>query len=287
MELGRVGVWNGGFRSEKPGAREEIKAAATELDQLGYGSIWLGLSPQVHDAEPILKATTGLTVATGIVNIWADDAAIVAAEHARLTAAHPGRFLLGLGASHSVLVKEYHKPYSAMVAFLDGLDAAVQPVPKNERVLAALGPKMLTLAGRRARGAHPYLVTPEHTATARERLDDGSLLAPEIKVVLESDPGLARIQAREHLAVYLQMINYTGNLLRLGFTEDDLADGGSDRLIDATFAWGGDDAVRARVAEFEDAGADHVVLNVIGGPAALPRQAWRDLAETLKLTPRP
>jgi probable F420-dependent oxidoreductase len=283
MELGRVGVWNSGLRSEEPGALEEIKAAAAELDQLGYGAIWLGGSPKVHHAEPILQATTGLTVATGITNIWADDAATVAAAHARITAAHPGRFLLGLGVSHSFLTKEYRKPYSAMVAFLDGLDAAVQPVPKDERVLAALGPKMLTLAGRRARGAHPYLVTPEHTATARELLGDGSLLAPEIKVVPESDPGPARIRAREHLAIYLKLTNYTNNLLRLGFTEDDLADGGSDRLIDATFAWGGDEAVRARIGEFQDAGADHVVLNVVGGSAALPRQAWRDLAETLKL----
>ena len=286
MELGRVGVWNGRLRSDKPGVREEIQAAVAELDRLGYGAVWIGGSPRVHQAEPILQATTGLTVATGIVNIWDDDAATVAAEHARLTAAHPGRFLLGLGAGHSATVKEYSKPYSAMVEFLDGLDAAAQPVPKDERVLAALGPKMLTLAAQRTLGAHPYLVTPEHTATARERLGNGPLLAPEIKVVLESDPSRARLQAREHLAAYLQLTNYTSNLLRLGFTEDDLADGGSDRLIDATFAWGSDEAVRARIGEFQDAGADHVVLQVVGDSAALPRQAWRDLAEMLKLTPR-
>lgn len=284
VALKRVGVWSVGLRNDDPGAREEIQSAAAELEELGYGAVWLGSSPHPDHALPLLEATSDLVVATGIFRIWDQDAASIAARHAAITAVHPGRFLLGLGASHSSLVKQYSKPYSATVEYLDGLDAAATPVPKQERVLAALGPKMLELARDRALGAHPYLVTPEHTAKARAALGAGPLLAPEIKVAWGSDLAAARERARAHLAYYLRLPNYTNNLVRDGFTEEDLAGGGSDRLIDATFVLGGHDAVRDRVRAFFDAGADHAVLQVITADRMeLPREEWREIAAALDL----
>lgn len=283
VDVGRVGIWSIGLRNDDPDAAAEIGEAAAELEELGYGAIWLGASPGVDHAVPLLRATARIAVATGILNIWAHDPADVAARRAALSAAHPGRFLLGLGASHAFAVPGYRKPYSAMVDYLDRLDAAGSPA--SERVLAALGPRMLALSRDRAAGAHPYLVTPEHTATAREVLGSGPLLAPEVKVVLETDAARARAAARRHLELYLRLPNYTNNLLRLGFTGDDFRDGGSDRLIDATFAWGDVEAVRRRMTAHYDAGADHVVLQVIGDDdrTALPRAQWRELAAGLGL----
>jgi probable F420-dependent oxidoreductase len=281
MDLGHIGIWNSGLRDEDPRVVGEIREAAAELEDLGYGAIWLGSSPGVRHAAPLLAATSRIVVATGILNIWAYDPAEVAQEQAALAAEHPDRFLLGLGASHAALVKDYRKPYSAMVDFLDRLDAAgSRPA---DRVLAALGPRMLALSRDRSAGAHPYLITPEHTAKAREILGAAPLLAPEVKVVLETDPGPARAAARGHLSIYLGMPNYTGNLKRLGFGEEDFADGGSDRLIDATFAWGDIDVIRERVEAHREAGADHVVLQVITADrASLPRAQWRELAAGLK-----
>jgi len=276
VALKQVGVWSTGLRNDDPAAGEDVQEAAAELERLGYGAIWLGGSPHPGHAAPILAATSEIVVATGIFRIWDEAAASVAARHAELTRAHPGRFLLGLGASHAGQVEQYAKPYSAMVSYLDELDAA--GVPKDERVLAALGPKMLELARTRALGAHPYLVTPEYTAAARAALGDGPLLAPEIKVAAD------RESARRHLAIYLQLPNYTRNLLRGGFSEEDLTGGGSDRLIDATFALGGPDAVRERVGAFFDAGADHAVLQVVTRDRMdLPREQWRELAAALAL----
>jgi probable F420-dependent oxidoreductase len=282
MDLGPIGIWNSGLRDEDPHATGEIREAAAELEELGYGAIWLGGSPGVRRALPILAATERIVVATGILNIWEHDPADVAEQQAAVAAEHPGRFLLGLGASHSALVKDYSKPYSTMVEFIDRLDAAGSA--KSDRVLAALGPRMLALSRDRAAGAHPYLITPEHTATAREILGPDPLLAPEVKVVLETDRELARAAARDHLALYLTMPNYTGNLRRLGFTDDDFRDGGSDRLIDATFAWGDLKVIRERVAAHREAGADQVVLQVVTAErVSLPRPQWRELADGLEL----
>jgi probable F420-dependent oxidoreductase len=280
VDVGSVGIWSVGLRNDDPEAAGEIREAAAELEELGYGAIWLGGSPGLQHAVPLLEATSRIVVATGILNIWQYDPAGVAERQKSLSAAHPGRFLLGLGASHARAVEGYHKPYSAMVEYLDGLDAA--GAPSAERVLAALGPRMLELSRDRTAGAHPYLVTPEHTATARGILGPGPLLAPEVKVVLETDAERARATARRHLDFYLELPNYTNNLLRLGFTEDDFADGGSDRLVDATVAWGDVEAARRRVAEHRDAGADHAVLQVLtDDPAGLPRAQWRELAAAL------
>ncbi|MGW0824495.1 LLM class F420-dependent oxidoreductase [Streptomyces sp. NPDC002845] len=279
--VGRYGVWSAGLRSEDPAGRGERAEAAAELEQLGFGAVWLGGNSAAGHAAPLVEAASRLTVATGIQSIWQYDATDSAAGFAELEAAHPGRFLLGLGVSHAKLADRYRRPYAAMVGYLDALDAA--GVPAGRRVLAALGPKMLQLSRDRAAGSHPYLVTPEHTAQARETLGDSPLLAPELKVVLETDPDRARTIARDYLSFYLGLPNYTNSFLRLGFTEDDFADGGSDRLIDAVYAWGDDDRIRTRIDAFHAAGADHVALQVVDdGPRdALPRPAWRRLADLL------
>ncbi|MER5749698.1 LLM class F420-dependent oxidoreductase [Streptomyces sp. NPDC002088] len=279
--VGRYGIWSVELRSEDPARRGEIAEAAAELEQLGYGAVWLGGSSAARHAVPLLEGTSRLAVGTSIQSIWQYDAEASAAGFAEVEAAHPGRFVLGLGVSHAKLADQYRRPYSALVAYLDALDAA--GVPAGRRVLAALGPKTLKLAGDRAAGAIPYLVTPEHTAEAREILGEGALLAPEFKVVPETDPARARALAREHLAMYLALPNYTNSFLRLGFTEDDLAAGGSDRLIDALYAWGGEDRIRDSITAFHAAGADHVAIQVVNGASrdALPRETWRRLAGVL------
>jgi probable F420-dependent oxidoreductase len=240
----------------------------------------MGGSPSIGWARTVLNATSRITVATGILSIWEHEAAEVAAQRAEVQKAHPGRLLLGLGVSHSHFTDRYTQPYTAMRTYLDALDTAAVPVPVDARVLAALGPRMLRLARDRSAGAHPYLVTAEHTAQAREILGPDVLLAPELKVVLDTDLDRARNAARDYLAYYLPMPNYTGNLLRLGFTADDFRDGGSDRLVDALFAIGDTDAVVARATAFLTAGADHLALQVISTDT-LPRADWRRLAEAL------
>jgi len=286
MELRRVGIWSGQLRRADPA---EISEAATELDELGFGAIWIpgGHGGDVFgDAGRLLAATTRATVATGILNIWMHTPDEAATGHATLTSEHPGRFLLGLGVSHEPPVTNsgqvYERPVTKMRAYLDALDSAATPVPADERMLAALGPRMLELARDRSAGAHPYLVTPDHTATAREVLGKGPLLATEVMVVLDDDPAGARAVARQHLSRYMVLPNYTNNFLRHGFTEDDLLDGGSDRLVDSVIPWGALDTIAARIGEHHDAGADHVCVQVLqADAAALPRDAWRRLAEAV------
>ncbi|MGW0813790.1 LLM class F420-dependent oxidoreductase [Streptomyces viridiviolaceus] len=279
--VGRYGIWSAQLRSEDAERSGERAEAVAELEQLGFGAVWLGGSSAARHAAPLIEATSRIVVGTSIQSIWDYEASATAARFAELEVTHPGRFVLGLGVSHGPMVERYSRPYSTMVAYLDDLDRA--GVPAGRRVLAALGPKMLELSRDRAAGAIPYLVTPEHTAQAREALGAGPLLAPEFKVVLESDPARARATARAYLARYLEFPNYTNNFLRLGFTEADIADGGSDRLIDAVFAWGDEDTVRRRITAFREAGADHVALQVVeDGPSdALPREGWRRLAALL------
>ncbi|MEW2407181.1 LLM class F420-dependent oxidoreductase [Streptomyces griseoviridis] len=279
--VGGYGVWSVGLRSEDPTRRGELAEAAAELEDLGFGAVWLGGNSAARHAEPLVAATSKLVVGTSIQSIWQYDAEESAAAFAELESAHPGRFVLGLGVSHAKLAEQYRRPYSALVGYLDALDAA--GVPADRRLLAALGPKTLELSRDRAAGAIPYLVTPEHTAYARGILGVSPLLAPELMVVMEPDPATARALAREALASYLSLPNYTKNFLRHGFTEDDLADGGSDRLIDTVFAWGDDSTIRARVAEFQEAGADHLALQLIDANPrdSLPRAGWRRLAALL------
>jgi probable F420-dependent oxidoreductase len=286
MELGRVGIWSGQLRRADPSA---ITEAAAELDELGFGAIWIpgGHGGDVFgDVARLLTATTRATVATGILNVWMHTPDETAGGHAALIDEHPGRFLLGLGVSHEPAVtnsgQTYARPLAKMRDFLDALDAASPPVPAGERMLAALGPRMLELARDRSAGAHPYLVTPDHTATARAVLGEGPLLATEVMVVLDDDAEKARAVARQHLSRYMVLPNYTNNFLRHGFTEDDLLDGGSDQLVDGVIAWGDLDAIAARVGEHHAAGADHVCIQVLEADAtALPRDAWRRLADVV------
>ncbi|MFC3575121.1 LLM class F420-dependent oxidoreductase [Streptomyces yaanensis] len=280
--VGRHGIWSMGLRSEDPDRRGELAEAAAELEELGFGAVWLGGSTGVRHAVPLIEATSHLVVATGIQSIWQYEAAETAERFAELEADRPGRFLLGLGVSHAKMTDRYQRPYSAMVGYLDALDAA--GVPAGRRVLAALGPKMLELSRDRTAGSHPYLVTTEHTARARGILGAAPLLAPETKVVLDTDPDSARAKARGVLAFYLELPNYTNALAQFGFTEEDFADGGSDRLVDALFAWGDDDRIRQRIEAFHAAGADHVALQVVDDQPgdSLPRAAWRRLADLLR-----
>lgn len=284
--FGSIGIWSSALH--QPGATDAaaVADAVAELDELGYGTIWIGGSPSVEQVRPVIDASSRITVATGIMSIWQHEAASVAARFAELEKDAPGRFVLGLGVSHDSMTPQYARPYSAMVAYLDALDAAPVPVPASRRVLAALGPKMLRLAAERSLGAHPYLVTVEHTAQAREGLGPDALLAPELMVVLDTDLDRARTTARTTLARYLALPNYTGNLLRLGFTEDDFAGGGSERLLDALFALGDVESAVARVDAYRGAGADHVALQVLtaeDGQNGLPRAEWRALASALSL----
>lgn len=285
MDMGPIGVWSVELLGAESGERAE---AAAELDQLGYGAAWVpagGDEGRLQPFREMLDASSRLVVATGILSIWTTVPATVAQGHAEVVGNHAGRFALGLGVSHPHLVERlgerWERPLEKMAAYLDGLDRANPPVPSDERVLAALGPRMLELARRRAAGAHPYLVTPEHTRRAREALGQGPLLAPEQKVILDRDADRARSLARERIAMYLGAPNYRRNLVRLGFGPDDLDQGGSDRLVDALVVWGDLEAVAARVKEHRDAGADHVCLQVLLPERRLPRTEWRRLAEAL------
>jgi probable F420-dependent oxidoreductase len=290
MQLGRVGLWT--FQLDlqpSPAARE----SAQELESLGYRTIWVpeavGRDPMVNSAV-LLSATTSLNLATGIASIWSRDAMACAASHLSLSEAFPDRFLLGLGVSHQPMVDfvkghQYDKPLTKMSGYLDAMDAAIYVAPKPERamrVLAALGPKMLQLAATKANGAHPYFVPVEHTPIAREALGEGPLLCPEQAVVLSTDPEVARAAARAHMATYLTLPNYTNNLRRLGWGDEDLGGGGSDKLVDAIVAWGDEGAIVARVQAHLDGGADHVAVQVLDpDPAALPMDQWRTLAPAL------
>lgn len=280
-DLGRVGIWSPALRADDAGRRSETADAARTIEELGYGTVWLGGSPGIAHALPLLAATTRLTVATGILSIWDHQPGDVARETARANAAHGGRFLLGLGVSHGARPRP---PYTAMTEYLTALDEAPEPVPAGQRVLAALGPRMLRLARDRAAGAHPYFVTADYVARARAALGPDALLAPELKAVLDPDPERGRTIARGYLATYLALPNYTNNLRRLGFTQADFADGGSDRLIDATVAIGEPAAVAERVRGFLAAGADHVAVQVVTGEdraLAVPLDAYRALAAEL------
>lgn len=281
MDLGPVGVWWSGSRRGAFGLDAE---AARALEELGYGAIWSsgGFDPGLSSRfAQLLEATNNVVVASGIVSIWATPANELASAVSELTAANPGRFLLGLGASHAPLVEHYERPYSEMVAYLDALDAAMPGDASAERVLAALGPKMLELAARRSAGAHPYFVPVEHTRRAREILGTGPLLAPEVTVVLEADADAARELARTFTAGYLALPNYANNLRSLGFTEADLSGAGSDRLVDAVVAWGEPGAVADRVRAHLEAGADHVCVQVVSAAEGFPLAEYQTLADAL------
>jgi probable F420-dependent oxidoreductase len=274
--LGRFGVWRASAL-----VTPEI---AVDLEGLGYGTLWLGGSPDgdLRHAEELIEATSTLTLATSIVNMWKDDARTVAASFARIEANHPGRFLLGVGAGHPEATQEYANPYDTLAGYVDVLLA--NGVPADSLVLAALGRRVLRLAAERTAGAIPYLVTPEHTRQARAILGAGKVLAPEQKVVLETDPQRARAIGRPRVQrPYLGLVNYTSNLRRLGWSDEDLRDGGSDALIDALVAWGTGNEVAAKLNEHLEAGADHVAVQLLADSDDELTDGYRTLAEALGL----
>ena len=278
MELGRYGVFGR--------AAVLTPERARMIESLGYGTVWQGGSPpaDLSHVAAILDATSTIKVATGIVNVWTADAAEVARSYHRIEAAHPGRFMLGIGVGHPEAHAAYRSPYQTLVDYLDVLDA--EGVPEGRRILAALGPRVLKLAAARTAGAHPYLVTPEHTRQARSILGPGKLLAPEQRVVMEADPAKARAVGRPSVVKpYLGLTNYTSNLQRLGFTEQDVAGEGSDRLIDALVISGDGATIARRFEEHHQAGADHVAVQLIAGPGADRDAGFSRLAQILGLSP--
>ena len=290
VDLGRVGVWYGAIDALPT---PEAQRAAQVIEELGYGSLWVaeavGRDPFVS-AAILLSATSTLPIATGIANIYARDPMTMVAGQKTLAEAFPNRFLLGMGVSHGHLVAgvrkhDWSKPYSYMVEYLERMDKALfmakGPDEDPGRLLAALGPKMLKLSVERANGSHPYFTTPEHTAIARETMGPDALLAPEQMVVLETDPVEARRIARAGMKIYMGLPNYFNNLMRLGFTEEDREDGGSDRLVDAIVAWGTEEQIAERVAQHHTAGADHVCVQVLQDGMSFPEDQLRRLAPVL------
>jgi probable F420-dependent oxidoreductase len=291
IQLGAFGVWT--FQLDTlPAAR--MQETVAELEEMGYGAVWYGEAlgrEALTKAALLLGGTKRVVIATGIANIYARDPVTMAAAQKTLAEAYPNRFLLGLGVSHIPLVEKmrghrYDKPVPTMRAYLDAMDKApyqaVPPSSKPPRVLAALGPLMLKLAAERTDGAHPYNTTPEHTAQARQLLGPNPYLCPEQAVILEKDPAKARAIARKFLEIYLGLPNYTNNWLRLGFQETDLANGGSDRLIDTVVSWGDLKTVVSRIQEHHAAGADHVCIQVLTDDSkTFPLREYRELASAL------
>jgi len=288
--IGPVGVWTFALDPQPAARARELVA---EVEELGYGAVWIpegfGSKEAFAHAGILLAATNRLVVSTGIASIWARDPMAMSNGAKALAEAYPGRFLLGIGASHQVRAEgrghEWGgKPYSKMRSYLDAMDAMPGPeiTPEAPRVLAALGPRMLALARDRASGAHPYFVPVEHTVRAREILGPDRLLAPEQLAVLETDPAKARAIGREFISHYIALPNYANNVRRLGFGDDDFAEPYSERLVDAVTAWGDTEAIRARVRQHHEAGADHVALQVVGEDASeFPIRQLRELARAL------
>jgi probable F420-dependent oxidoreductase len=284
MQLGKLGVW---YFTEMLSAAQSAETAQ-RIESLGYGAFWIpeaiGRHPFAHAAW-LLAKTERLVVATGIANIYARDAAATAAAQKTLAEQSGGRFLLGLGVSHRPMVEAvrghvYQSPVATMRAYLDRMAkapyAAVPPAETPPTVLAALGPQMLKLAATRTQGAHPYFTTPEHTAMARKLMGPDAWLCVEQKVLLETDAGKARQLARLTAGIYLGLENYRNNWKRLGFADSDFENGGSDRFIDATVAWGDLSVLQKRVRAHLDAGASHVCIQPIN-PSGQPVPDWRVL----------
>ncbi|HYK26690.1 MAG TPA: LLM class F420-dependent oxidoreductase [Streptosporangiaceae bacterium] len=275
-KVGKFGVWRGAWQS--------TPELAVGLEQLGYGTLWLGGSPDgdLEIVDEMLEATSTLTVGTSIVNMWKDDAALVARSFARIQSEFPGRFVLGVGAGHREATEHYANPYDVLSAYVEALRG--HNVPPESIVLAALGPKVLRLAADRTAGAIPYLVPPEHTQLAREILGPEPLLAPEHKVVLDADIRAARKLGRRRVHTpYLGLANYTNNLRRLGFTDNDLTDEGSDALIDALVAHGSASEVARKLSAHFVAGADHVCIQLLTPADSDPMPGYAQLARALDL----
>jgi probable F420-dependent oxidoreductase len=291
MNLGRIGLWTADFDLQPMAKAQE---AIAQVEEMGYGAVWV---PEAVIREPfastalLLSATKKMVLATGIASLHARTAQTMQAGWKTLTEAFPDRFLLGIGVSHAPMVQgvhkgNYDKPYSTMVEYLDAMDNGIffgaAPTTAPQRVLAALGPKMLKLSAERGAGAHPYFTPVEHTAFARETMGANALLAPELAVVLETDASKAREIARKYMTTYTRLPNYTNNLKRFGFTEDEITKQ-EDRLVDAIVAWGSLDTVVAAVKGHLDAGANHVCIQVLTDkPGTLPMREWQELADATR-----
>ena len=291
MNLGRIGLWTADFDLQPMAKAQE---AIAQVEEMGYGAVWV---PEAVIREPfastalLLSATKKMVLATGIASLHARTAQTMQAGWKTLTEAFPDRFLLGIGVSHAPMVQgvhkgNYDKPYSTMVEYLHAMDNGIffgaAPTTAPQRVLAALGPKMLKLAAERGAGAHPYFTPVEHTAFARETMGANALLAPELAVVLETDAAKAREIARKYMTTYTRLPNYTNNLKRFGFTEDEITKQ-EDRLVDAIVAWGSLDTVVAAVKGHLDAGADHVCIQVLTEKTGtLPMREWQELADATR-----
>ena len=289
-DLGPVGIWQGVLDTHPAGVVREVVA---ELDEAGWPTLWI---PETVSRDPfvsaaiMLEATTNMQIATGIASIWARDPMTTANASLTLNEAYDGRFVLGLGVSHHTLTEwvrkhDYSKPLTKMREYLERMDSSmfrgVQPERPTMRLLAALGPKMLELSASAADGAHPYFVPVEHTEIARTAIGPDAYLATEQMVVLETDPSVAREIARAHMAVYLGLPNYANNLMRLGYTEEEITNA-DDRVVDAIVAWGTLDDVLDRVKAHHDAGANHVCVQVLEADrTAVPLDAWRAIGDAV------
>lgn len=291
LNLGRVGLWTVDFDLQPMKAAQE---GIAQVEEMGFSTVWV---PEAVLREPfastslLLSATRSMVLATGIASLHARTAQTMQAGWKTVTEAFPDRFLLGIGVSHAPMVQGVHKgtydkPYSTMVDYLDAMDNAVyfspQPSTQLHRVLAALGPKMLKLAAERGDGAHPYFTPVEHTAFARETMGSGALLAPEIAVVMNEQPDVAKDIANKYMATYTRLPNYANNLKRFGYTDEEIS-GHADRLMDAIVPRGSVDVVVARIKEHLDAGADHVCVQVLTNtPGVLPMKQWKELADAVR-----
>jgi len=287
-----LGVWTAQFDFYPASV---VRDTVQELEALGYGSLWIGENvgrEPISQSAILLAATQRMTVATAVANLWARDPLSMAAAQQTLTEAFAGRFILGLGVSHPKLVNHnrglrYDRPVRATRDYLAAMDKLVEsyravPAVDTVRLLAALGPQMLHIAAEHTNGAHTYLVPPEHTAAARLELGSDKVLVPEQAVVLETDKTRAYEIGRRHLRRYLMLPNYTNNLRRLGYTEEDFEHSGSDRLVDGLIAWGDEAAIARRIGQHLAAGADNVCVQVLDPDfRGLPLAQWRRLAEVL------
>lgn len=277
MDFGKYGAWSSYRRIGKENAGEAARAA----EEAGLSAFWLGGSPRLEELRPLLEGSEKLAVGTSIVNIWSYEPADLVAEYAALEADFPGRFCVGIGVGHPEATSDYKRPLANLEAFLDGIDAAADPVPTDRRIIAALGPKMLALSARRSLGTIPYFTSVDHTRFSREAVGPDALVIPEIACVIDEDVERARATARGYAKLYLGLSNYTNALLEHGFERADIEDGGSDRLIDHVIPHGSAAEIAAAARAHVDAGADHVALQAIGGEG-VPADEWAQLAAALR-----
>jgi probable F420-dependent oxidoreductase len=276
MDFGDFGVWTSFRRIGEENAAEAAAAAETA----GFGTFWLGGSPRLTQVRPLLEGSEKLLIGTSIINIWGYDPADLAREYTELEADFPGRLCVGIGVGHPEATSDYKRPLTNLEAFLDGVDAAETPIPADRRIIAALAPKMLAMSARRSLGTIPYFTSVDHTRWARDQVGPDADLIAELACVLDEDVERARATAREYASLYLNLVNYTNALLRHGFEQSDIEDGGSDRLIDHVVPHGSAADIAAAAQAHRDAGANQVCFQPLGG-TGIPADDWSALAAAL------